>query len=161
MRITQLITSIGALAFIAATQPAVLRAQAPQDRLWDAAIRGDTAAIAVALKEGARIDSLDTRSNPNGRMALNWAAWYDHPAAISYLIAHGAQVNLANRTGFTPLHHAAEHGSLAAARALLGAGADPTATNAQGLTPLEVARERGHVTVAAALDSASRPAGPR
>ena len=51
-----------------------LSAQSPQDRLWDAAVAGDTAAIRSAVAAGAKIDSLDRRVSVNGRYALNWAA---------------------------------------------------------------------------------------
>lgn len=127
----------------------------PQDRLWDAAIKGDTVVLAQALADGAAIDSLDTRQNPNGRRALNWAAWYDHPEAIRFLLAHGAQINLANRTGFTPLHHAAENGCLGAAQALLAASADREAKNRDGETPAEVARRLGNRQVADAIEAAA------
>ena len=126
---------------------------APQEQLWDAAMQGDTAALAAALARGAAIDSLDTRRNPNGRRALNWAAWYNHPVAIQFLVARGATVNTWNWTGFTPLHHAAENGSLEAARVLLTLGADRTRKNFVGQRPIDVARERGHLGVAALLDS--------
>lgn len=133
--------------------PAAAQAPRPQEQLWDAAMQGDTAALAAALQHGAAIDSLDTRRNPNGRRALNWAAWYNHPWAIRLLVSRGAQVNVANRTGFTPLHHAAEHGSLDAVRELLRLGADRTLPNETGQRPIDVARERGHPSVAALLDS--------
>jgi ankyrin repeat protein len=130
-------------------------AQSPgaQEQLWDAAMRGDTVALAAALHRGAAIDSLDTRRNPNGRRALNWAAWYNHPAVIRMLVAHGAGVNLANWTGFTPLHHAAENGALEAARVLLALGADRSRRNETGQRPVDVALDRGHPDVAAVLDS--------
>ena len=135
------------------TLPATAQTTSAQEQLWDAAMQGDTAALAAALERGAAIDSLDTRRNPNGRRALNWAAWYNHPAAIHMLVARGATVNLANWTGFTPLHHAAENGSLEAARALVALGADRTLLNEGGQRPGDVARERGHPDVAAMLDS--------
>lgn len=133
--------------------PVAAQAAGPQEQLWDAAMQGDTAALAAALQRGAAIDSLDMRRNPNGRRALNWAAWYDHSVAIRFLVARGATVNMANRTGFTPLHHAAEHGSLDAARVLLELGADRTWPNGMGQRPVDVARERGHPQVTALLDS--------
>jgi ankyrin repeat protein len=139
------------------TVPATISAQqtpAAQDRLWDGAMAGDTAAIAAALGAGAAIDSLDIRRSPNGRRALNWAAWFDKTDAIRFLLQHKAQVNLANLTGFTPLHHAAEHGSLAAARVLLAGGADAKASNAGGETPRAVALRTGHLDVVAVIDSA-------
>jgi ankyrin repeat protein len=135
-------------------QDAASQTPTPQTRLWDGAIAGDTVPMAAALREGARIDSLDTRRNPNGRRALNWAAWYDHPAAIQFLLAHGAPLEARNNTGFTALHHAAESGSVDALRTLLEAGADPRATNRAGRTPLQTARERGQMQAAALLEEA-------
>ncbi len=133
--------------------PAASQTAGAQEQLWDAAMQGDTAALAAALQRGAAIDSLDTRRNPNGRRALNWAAWYDRPEALRYLVAHGAHINLANWTGFTPLHHAAENGSIAAARVLLALGADRTLLNETGQRPVDVARERGHLDIVVLLDS--------
>ena len=129
-------------------------AQDAQSRLWDAAIAGDTLALRQAVVDGAKIDSLDARRNPNGRLALNWAAWYDRVPAIRMLIALGAPLEAENRTGFTPLHHAAEAGSLEAARVLLEAGADPSHPNKAGYTPARTARELGNEDVAKLLDAA-------
>jgi ankyrin repeat protein len=140
-------------ALLVGSSPAAAQTAGAQEQLWDAAIQGDTAALAASLQRGAAIDSLDTRRNPNGRRALNWAAWYDRPDAIRYLVAHGAHINLPNWTGFTPLHHAAENGSLEAARVLLALGADRTLQNELGQRPLDVARDRGHPDIAALLDS--------
>jgi len=143
------------LAAIASVRPLAAAAQGTgaQEQLWDAATQGDTAAMATALRRGAVIDSLDTRRNPNGRRALNWAAWYNHPVAIRFLIARDATVNLANGTGFTPLHHAVENGSLDAARTLLALGADRTLRNRFGRRPVDLARLRGRADLAALLDS--------
>jgi ankyrin repeat protein len=135
------------------TFPVAAQTVASQDQLWDAAKTGDTTALSAALGRGARIDSLDTRTNRNGRLALNWAAWFDHPEAIRFLVRRGANINLANLTGFTPLHHAAENGSLAATRALVALGADRKLVNADGLRAVDVARERGRLEVASLLDS--------
>jgi ankyrin repeat protein len=134
---------------------APLFAQDAQSRLWDAAIAGDTLALRQAIAEGAKIDSLDTRRNPNGRFALNWAAWHDRVPAIQLLIALGAPLEAENRTGFTALHHAAEAGSLEAARALLAAGADPGHRKLAASLPDETATERGNDSVAALLEEAA------
>src|SRR6266496_346123 len=92
--------------------------QTPQTRLWDASISGDTTILAAALKDGARIDSLDRRPSQNGRRALNWAAINNRADAIRFLLAHGASIEATNLTGFTALHHAAEYGSLDVAELL-------------------------------------------
>lgn len=131
-------------------------AQTAQERLWDAAIAGDTTALLTAIADGASLDSLDTRTNPNGRLALNWAAWYDRVPAIRVLLEHGARIDATNRTGFTALHHAAEAGSLSAAEALLEAGADPTLPNRGGRRPAETARGNGHDAVAMVLTAAEK-----
>jgi ankyrin repeat protein len=136
-------------------------AQTPQTRLWDGAISGDSAALAAALKDGARIDSLDFRSSQNGRRALNWAAINNRPDAIRFLLAHGANIEATNRTGFTALHHAAEFGSLDAARVLLAAGADPKHTNAEGVTPAARALQEGFTELANMLLAAERGVRPK
>jgi hypothetical protein len=149
------------LAFLAAgALPAgsPLLAQDAQSRLWDSAIAGDTLGIRRAIADGAKIDSLDVRRNPNGRMALNWAAWHDRVPAIEMLLALGAPIEAENRTGFSALHHAAEAGSLEAARVLLAAGADPMHANKAGRTPAVTAREQGNAEVAALIEASARPA---
>ena len=127
-----------------------------QERLWDAAIAGDTVALGRALTDGAKVESLDVRRSQNGRMALNWAAWHNHAPAIRFLVAHGAPVNGVNRTGFTALHHAAENGSADAAAALLEVGADPAWPNGAGQTAAEVARERGHPAIAERIEGTAK-----
>ena len=127
--------------------PLGLAAQSPQDRLWDGAVAGDTAAIRAAVTAGAKVDSLDRRVATNGRYALNWAAWNNRVPAIAVLLALGAEIDAVNVTGNTALHHAAENGALEAARALLVAGADFTKANANGATAEDVALARDHAAV--------------
>ena len=131
-------------------------AQDAQARLWDAAMAGDTAAIRKAVKEGAKVDSLDTRRSANGRYALNWAAWFNKADAVKLLIELKAPIEAENLTGFTALNHAAENGSLDAAKILLAAGADPDHATKQGYTPQVIARERGHAELAKLLEAAPR-----
>ena len=129
-------------------------AQDAQTRLWDAAKSGDTAAIRLAVKEGAKLDSIDFRSNRSGRLALNWAAWNDKVDAIKVLLELKAPINAMNATSNTPLHHAAENGSMAAAKALLEAGADPTLLNQGQMTPFDVAQAKGFVEIEKLLKDA-------
>ncbi|HJU86743.1 MAG TPA: ankyrin repeat domain-containing protein [Gemmatimonadota bacterium] len=152
IRLPVLLAATAAGAFLAGSS---LHAQDAQSRLWDSAIAGDTLGIRQALADGAKIDSLDVRRNPNGRLALNWAAWHNRVAAIEVLLAMGAPIEAENRTGFSALHHAAEAGSLEAARALLAAGADPMHANKAGRTPAVTAREQGNDDVAALIEESS------
>jgi CubicO group peptidase (beta-lactamase class C family) len=124
-----------------------------QERLWEAAMSGDTAEIERALGDGADIEALDTRRSRSGRRALNWAAWFNHPDAIRALLRHGAKIDAENATGFTALQHAAEAGSLEAADVLLAAGADPMHRNRSGSRPAETARSQGHPEVAARIEA--------
>lgn len=156
-RILQVASALSIAMAIAAPAPS----QSPQGRFWDAAISGDTAALAAALAGGARVDSLDLRRSPNGRFALNWAAINNRVSAIQFLLAHGAAIEGTNLTGFTALHHAAEKGSLEAARVLLAAGADPAHRNNAGLKPAETARAEGHIEVALLIAAAERGARPK
>lgn len=135
-----------------------IEAQNVQPQLWDAARAGDTVAIGKALADGARVDSLDTRRSSNGRRALNWAAIGNHAPAIRFLVAHGATLDAANLTGFTPLHHAAETGSADAAKALLELGAKKTLLNANGETAQDVATRANHIEAAQAIASGGNKA---
>lgn len=131
-----------------------LVAQSPQDRLWDASMSGDVAAIRQAVADGAALDKVDFRTSRNGRLALNWAAWYNHVPAIEALISLGAPLEAENITGYSALHHAAESGSLEAAVALLAAGADPSHANGEGRTPGWTARNRGNPEVGELIERA-------
>jgi ankyrin repeat protein len=133
-------------------------AQVHQDQFWDAAQAGDTVTLSRALAAGAQIDGLDTRRSPNGRRASNWAAIGNHVDAIRFLVAHGANVNAANLTGFTPLHHAAENGQAEAAKVLLELGADRRVQNGVGETAADVARRTSHPEVVAVLETVTNRA---
>jgi ankyrin repeat protein len=124
-----------------------------QAMLWIAAIAGDTVGITAALRDGAKVDSLDGQGN---RRAMNYAALGNHVPVLRLLIARGASINLGNRTGFTPLHHAAEAGSNAALAALLEAGADPALRTTQGILAIDIARRRGDQTAMRLLEAPSR-----
>ena len=115
---------------------------------------GDVAALKKAIDDGADVNAIDARTNPNGRRALNWAAWYNHAEAIKELLKGGADINGVNLTGFTPIHHAAEAGSPEAARVLIEAGADVNLPSYAGETPLQRARRVGHQEVVRLLEAA-------
>ena len=136
--------------------PSAAQAQDFQAQLWDASISGDTVAIAQALDGGAKIDLLDTRTNQNGRRALNWAAFNNRGPAVRLLLARGASLNLTNISGFTPVHHAAEAGAVDALNILIAAGADLTIPNAQGRLPIDTARALEHVDAIRILEAAGK-----
>jgi hypothetical protein len=122
-----------------------------QVRLWVASALGDTATIAAALSAGATIDSLDSQGN---RRALNYAALGNRVAAVRLLLARGASIDLANRTGFTPVLHAVEGGANEALAVLIEAGADVTLPTAGGVTPLAMAQRLGNQAAVNLLEAA-------
>jgi ankyrin repeat protein len=121
------------------------------DQLMSAAQAGNVAAIQGALADGADVNAFDYAEGRSARTALSYAAIGNHPDAIRVLVAAGAQVNLANNTGFTALHRAAEAGSTEAAQTLLELGADKTLRHGGGFTPSQVAMESGHMELAELL----------
>ena len=138
-----------------ALQPAAVPV-IPQQQiaLWDAVIAGNVTEAIVSIKAGADVNGLDTRREPNGRRPLNWAAIRNDTAMIRALLDAGANINSANRTGFTPLHHAAEAGSKEAAILLITNGANPSLRNRLGQTPEQIATANHHQEVAEILRQA-------
>jgi class 3 adenylate cyclase len=122
--------------------------------LWDAVIAGNVTEAIIAIKAGADVNGLDTRTNPNGRRPLNWAAIRNDTTMIRALLDAGANINSANRTGFTPLHHAAEAGSKEAATLLVTNGANLTLRNMYEQTPEQTATASHHPEVAEILRQA-------
>lgn len=127
-------------------KPAPAATQA-QVQLWRASETGDIRAASSAVKNGADVNGLDTRTSATGRRPLNYAAENNLADMIRWLAERGAEINRPNLSGFTPLHHAAESGSVASAEALLALGANREARLPSGSTPLDVARQRGHAAV--------------
>lgn len=64
---------------------------------------------------------------------------------LQLLLAHKADVALADDKGWTPLHLAARAGNAAKVECLLAAGAQHGAVNSQGNTPLHLVRGAGRV----------------
>ena len=141
-----------------ALQPAAVSV-IPQQQiaLWDAVIAGNVTEAIVSIRAGADVNGLDTRAEagPNGRRPLNWAAIRNDTAMIRALLDAGANINSANRTGFTPLHHAGEAASKEAATLLIINGANLTLKNRYGQTPEQTARANHHPEVAELLDQAT------
>jgi ankyrin repeat protein len=116
--------------------------------LFDAAGRGDLAAVETFLGEGVEVDE----RGMNAETPLIAAALAGEAATADLLIAHGADVMARNNGGLTPLHAAAYSGSAEVARLLLDHGAAlEDKANVSGATPLMVAAEENHVAVAELL----------
>lgn len=116
--------------------------------LMAACVHGDLATIDVLLKAGA---DLDLQQDVKEMTALMKAALWDHPRAVTKLIAAGADVNITTQHGWTALMYAVLSDNPQIVRALLNAGADAAAKDYAGKAALDYARERGHTRVVALL----------
>jgi len=122
----------------------------PNEKLREAAKKGDVAGVKAALRGGTKVNCADTF----GLSPLHWASFYCHAGAIKALLAGGADVNAANKNGSTPLHVASRAGHVEAVKVLLASGAAMNAANKDGSSALYVASLNGHVDAAKALVAA-------
>lgn len=120
---------------------------ARQQLLVHAAARGNTTILRALLGIGAD-------PNPNGVRPLYAAVWYQRHDAAAELIAHGADVNAAERSGVTPLITAASRGDDAMVRLLLSHGASTRAVAVACGSPLDIARANRHESTASILAAA-------
>ncbi len=107
----------------------------------DAAMRGDTSAVASLLKQKADVNA----PQADGATAIQWAAYRNDLEMADVLIKAGANVKVANRDGATPLSLAAENGSAAMIEKLIEGGADPNERRLNSETALMMAARNGNV----------------
>jgi ankyrin repeat protein len=69
--------------------------------------------------------------------ALHFAALMRQPAMVRPLLVHGADINAASVTGFTPLHHGVLGNSPETAEVLLAHGADVNAVDKRKRMPVD------------------------
>jgi uncharacterized protein len=124
--------------------------------LMAAAGRGNLETVRALLSGGAKPN---TQESMGAQTALMWALAKRQVAVVDELVKHGADVELASKTGFTPLMFAAQQGDADSARILLRAGAKADEAQPKtALTPLMVASAMGQVkAVDALLDGGANP----
>lgn len=99
---------------------------------------------AVAESGGGGRGVVSRGAHREGGVFLTEMAHVGNMSQIKALIErHGADVNLADSSGFTALHMAAQHGDLPLCRYLIAAGADLFPRAAHGLVPLHLAARAG------------------
>lgn len=134
--------AIAAIVILSATK-------AHDDKIADAAMRGDTSAVRSLLKSGADVNA----AQGDGMTALHWAAQTGDVAETQMLIFAGARLEATTRNGaYTPLHLAAKAGRAGTVKALAQAGANVSAPTASGgATPLHFAASQGNTDAIVAL----------
>ncbi|MGH7973504.1 MAG: ankyrin repeat domain-containing protein, partial [Limisphaerales bacterium] len=124
--------SFGVLLALAAGAPA-LHAGSTTQPLFDALRQGDAAKVRAAVISGVDVNSRDG----DGNTLLMEAAVYGSTADLDFLLAHGANVNVANEAGHTAVMRAMP--DLAKIKLLVEHGANLNAATVDGTTPLMVA----------------------
>lgn len=114
-----------------------------------AAFFGHEAIVNYLLARGADVHM--AARNAQKVTALHAALAGPNPNIARALVAHGADVNARQESGFTPLHEAAQNGDAAMVQFLLDHGADAQARLDDGRTPLDIATARNRAEVAALL----------
>ncbi len=124
--------------------------------LMVAAKRGNVETVRALLSGGAKPNA---QEEMGGQTALMWAISGRQAAAVDELVKHGADVQLASKSGFTPLMFAAQQGDVDSGRILLRAGAKANeAQPKSGLTPLLIASAMGQAkSVDLLLDNGADP----
>ncbi|MEU6161659.1 ankyrin repeat domain-containing protein [Streptomyces sp. NPDC047130] len=115
--------------------------------LLQAAERGDTDTVRLALRAGADVEARDA----HGRTPLLLAALADHVDTARLLLAAGADPDARDDRQDTPWLITGVTGSVAMMRLLLPHGPDLTLCNRYGGVSLIPAAERGHVAYVRAV----------
>lgn len=118
-----------------------------QEDMNKAAQDGSVARLEQLVARGADVNGFS-----NGYTPIVWAASGNHPAAVRWLLEHGAQPDRRDtNNGWTALMSAASGGYTEAARLLLDAGADGNLQDKDGRSPVRLARDKGHKLMLAML----------
>ena len=107
-----------------------------EQRWWGAVRKGDLETIDSMLERGSAV--LARTVDDARRSALHFAAGLGKPDIVRRLLQAGAEVDLADKEGYTPLHMAAGYLHTSTISVLLEAGADPEQKDRQGRSPLEL-----------------------
>ncbi|GJP92387.1 ankyrin repeat-containing domain protein [Aspergillus niger] len=109
--------------------------------------RGSVALLDMLLVEGAQVDSSKAYSGllENSTLALQIAAFWGHSPAVRCLLAHGVDINTAQRKTGTALQAALEGEQYLVAKLLLSKGADIDGHWMEFGSCLQVFSERGNL----------------
>ncbi|XP_031706904.1 ankyrin repeat domain-containing protein 53 [Anarrhichthys ocellatus] len=109
--------------------------------LHEACLYGQLATVQLLVESRQEwVNSSDLQGRRPVHMVLSSRSSADPSSCLTYLLEHGADVNVTTDSGRTPLHLAASEGLLDCTETLMRAGADVLAQDNMGHTPLDVAR---------------------
>ena len=111
--------------------------------LYRAVSWGNSDLVSKLLEIGVYVDEVQVSDYARWTPLISAAA-SGHEDFVGILLAAGAAVNKADKSGQTPLHLAAHHGHEAIVDRLLAAGAAVDKANHDGQTPLHKAALLGH-----------------
>ena len=175
MRIAEYIIVAGLLAVI-------LDLPARADNIWEAARRGDAAAVASLVENGTDVNARDDdgqtplhhavaqvklepqripdaeKGLPEGEHAFTMVP-VGHIEVIQYLVTKGADVNATDRMGNTPLHHAAFVNTPDVVQFLLDNGAKADVKSSQGINAIEFAKMRQETGMSGGKEMAGKIIG--
>jgi len=118
-----------------------------QDRLHDAAVKGNVNAARALLDKGSDANARDDV----GQTPLHVAVAAGDTEMVKLLLERGGDVNAVDRFGWTPLHKAAWEGSVGVAEVLIKHGGKLDARAGDGDMPLHLAVFRGKFQMAELL----------
>jgi ankyrin repeat protein len=98
-----------------------------------ATVRGNLALVNVLIKAKADVNHVDRLK---GFTALHYAALYNYPRILSFLLARGADMAIQDNDGNFPLHICAGNGCIETVRILLEHQADANCMNRRWQIPL-------------------------
>jgi tyrosine-protein kinase len=129
--------------------PTSVKLHGVQNLLHRATAAGSDKVVSELLQCGGR--DL-TAKNHDGQCAVHLAAFYGHVEVLAKLIDYGANVNVADSSGYSPLHVACQSNKAETVRLLLEARANPTTRNQiTSWVPLHEAAWKGHMACAQVL----------
>jgi len=124
--------------------PSPVENEAADQMLWQAALEGQIDAMAKAVEQGARIESVDADS----RTALMYAAFNGHDEGVQWLLEREAEVEARDSSGWTPLMFCSSGPFPSTAQLLLDYGANPNDVGeVEGWTALMFAAGEGQIEV--------------